>query len=85
MKSKNIFQELLNISEMLNIKIIHEKGNFNGGYCIFKKEKIIVINKLKPIEQKIKAIAKAFNNWDTSNIYIKPAIRHIIESENINN
>ena len=80
MKSEKILQDLIDISESLGVKIVQEKGNFKGGYCLFEKEKIIVINKLKPIEQRIRALAKVFSQWDTSEIYMKPAIREIIES-----
>jgi len=76
-----IFQELEQLAETLNIKIIHERGNFKGGYCLLDKEKIIVINKLNPIEQQIRSLAHAFSRLDISKIYIKPAIRSIIHSE----
>ena len=81
MKPNKLFQELEDIAETLNIKIIQEKGNFEGGYCLLEKEKIIIINKLKPIEQRIQALTKAFSRLDLSQIYLKPAIREIIESE----
>ena len=74
MKPDKIFQELEDIAELLNIKIIQEKGNFKGGYCLLEKEKIIVINKLKPVEQRIRALAKAISRLDTSQFYMKPAI-----------
>ena len=48
MKSKKIFQELETIAETLDIKIIQEKDNFKGGYCLLEKEKNIFISKLKP-------------------------------------
>ena len=80
MKPDKIFQELEDIAEILNIKIIQEKGNFKGGYCLLEKEKIIVINKLKPVEQRVRALAQAFSLLDTSQIYMKPAIREFIES-----
>ena len=80
MKPDKIFQELEDIAEILNIKIIQEKGNFKGGYCLLEKEKIIVINKLKPVEQRVRALAQAFSQLDTSKIYMKPAIREFIES-----
>ena len=82
MKSENIFQDLIDIAESLGVKIVQEKGNFKGGYCLFEKEKIIVVNKLKPIEQRVRALAKVFSQWDTSEIYMKPVVREIIESEN---
>jgi hypothetical protein len=76
-----VYQEFEKLAESLEIKIIQEKGNFNGGYCLLEKEKIIVINKLKPLEQRIRALAQAFFKLDISNIYLKPAIRDIIASE----
>ena len=81
MKPAIVYQEFEKLAESLEIKIIQEKGNFNGGYCLLEKEKIIVINKLKPLEQRIRALAQAFSKLDISNIYLKPAIRDIIGSE----
>ena len=80
MKPDKIFQELEDIAEILNIKIIQEKGNFKGGYCLLEKEKIIVINKLKPVEQRVRALVQAFSRLHTSQIYMKPVIRELIES-----
>ena len=79
MKRDKIFQELENIAETLDIKIILANGNFKGGYCLLEKEKIIVLNKQKPVEQQIQALAQAFSQLDIHNIYIKPAIRNIID------
>ena len=81
MKPSTIYQEFEKLAESLEVKIIQEKGNFKGGYCLLEKEKVIVINKLKPLEQRIKALARAFSRLDISNIYMKPAIRDIIASE----
>ena len=79
MKPAQIYQEFEKLAENLEVKIIQGKGDFKGGYCLLKKEKIIVLNKLKPLEQRIQALSKAFSLLETSNIYIKPAIRNIIE------
>ena len=57
MKPSTIYQEFEKLAESLEVKIIQEKGNFKGGYCLLEKEKVIVINKLKPLEQRIKALA----------------------------
>ena len=81
MKPVLVFQEFERLAEFLEVKIIHDKGNFKGGYCLLEKEKIIVINKLKPLEQRIRALAQAFSRLDISTIYLKPAIRDIIDSE----
>ena len=81
MKPSAIFQEFEQIAEELGIRIMQEKGNFKGGFCLLEEERIIVINKLKPIEQRLRALSQAFARLDTSRIYLKPAIREIIEME----
>jgi len=81
MKPTIIFQEFEQLAQALNVKIVQEKGNFKGGYCLLEKEGIIVVNKLNPIEQRIRALAQAFSILDISKIYMKPAIRSIIDSE----
>ena len=81
MKPAAIFQEYEQIAEELGIRILKEKGNFIGGYCLLEDKRIIVVNKLKPIEQHIRALAQVFARLDTSQIYLKPAIREIIESK----
>ena len=77
-----IFQEFEKLAEKMNIKIIQEKGNFKGGYCLLEKEGIIVVNKLKPLEQRIQALGQAFSRLDITHIYIKQVIRDIIEPKN---
>ena len=81
MKPAKIFQEFEKLAENLGIRIIQEKGNFQGGYCLLEKVDIIVINKLKPLEQRNKALAVAFSRLDISNLFLKPVIRDLIESE----
>ena len=81
MKPTLILQEFEQLAEALDVKIIQEKGNFKGGYCLLEKEGIIVVNKLNPIEQRIRALAQAFSKLDISKIYMKPAIRNIIDLE----
>ena len=53
MKPSVVLQEFKEIVEALGIRIMHEKGDFKGGFYLLEKERIIVINKLKPITQRI--------------------------------
>tara|TARA_B100000131_G_C17855187_1_gene507612 strand:- start:267 stop:503 length:237 start_codon:yes stop_codon:yes gene_type:complete len=75
---KTIYQELKVIFEQLNYKIVLDKGSFNSGYCILEDEKIIVINKNKPYENRIKILSEILSSIDTKDIYIKPRIRDMI-------
>ncbi|NQU68591.1 MAG: hypothetical protein HQ510_11660 [Candidatus Marinimicrobia bacterium] len=81
MNIKHLYREFEELAEQLNIKLVTSKGNFNGDYCLVEKDKYIVVNKNKPIEYRIRRLASAFSFLDLSNIYIKPAIRELIESE----
>lgn len=69
------------MADQLEIKIIQGKGNFNGGYCILEDEPVIVLNKNKPIEQRIKKLAEIFSKLDVSNFSVKPIIREMIDIE----
>ena len=67
-KSTRIYDEFELLAEQLEIKIIQGKGNFNGGYCILENESVIVLNKNKSIEQRIKKLAEIFSKLDISNL-----------------
>ncbi len=81
MKKTLIYQEFEKLAEQLEIRLVIGKGSFNGDYCLVEEDKYIVINKNKPIEHKIKRLASAFSKLNLSDIYVKPAIRELIETE----
>ena len=70
------------MAEKLGSRIIKGRGDFQGGPCIIKDEKVIVVNKIKPIEQKLKILASCFSEIDLNGIYIVPALRSYIEESN---
>ncbi|NOZ07431.1 MAG: hypothetical protein GXO91_00980 [FCB group bacterium] len=81
MKPGQQYQEFERLAEQLGIRIVNGKGNFSGDYCLVEKDKYIVLNKNKPLEQRLKRFAVAFSKLDLSNIYLKPALRNLIENE----
>ena len=81
MKQTRIYQEFESLAEQLGIRLIIDKGNFTGGYCSIDDERIIVLNKNKPIEQRVKQFAIAFSKLDTTQFFIKPRLREIISQE----
>ena len=82
MKKEKLYIEFENLAEKLGLRVIKGKGDFQGGFCIVKDEKVIVVNKNKPIEQKLKILATCFNKIDLNGIYIMPALRAYIEDSN---
>ena len=81
MKLKLIYNELRELLEKLGYKLVLDKGSFNTGYCLLEDEKMIVINKNKPYENRIKNLSKILSKIDTDNIYIKPKIRELINQQ----
>ena len=84
-KSKNLrttYNELKEVFEKLNYKVVLDKGNFNTGYCLLEHEKIIVVNKNKPFENRIKILSSILSKIDTDDIYLKPRIRELMISYN---
>ena len=71
-----LFEEL---AVKLNIKLVQDKGDFTGGSCLVENENFIVVNKRKPIEQRLKILAQEFSKKNLSHIYIVPVLREFIE------
>ena len=59
MNKDKLYNEFEDLAVKLGMRIIKGKGDFKGGVCILKDEKIIVVNKRKPMEQKLKILAKS--------------------------
>ena len=55
-----------------------DNGNFNSGYCLIEDEKIIVINKNRPFENRVRVLCEILSEVDLNEIYIKPYIRELI-------
>ena len=82
MKNKELLEELHALAEKLDIKIMKGKGDFSGGDCIVNEKKVIVINNIKPIEQRLNTLASCFKNYDLEGLYIVPALRKYINDAN---
>ncbi len=81
MNHEEIFEELQALAAQLKIKIRFEKGDFEGGFCVLKEERIVVVNKKLPLAKKNSVLAQGINEIGLDAVYIKPALRAIIEDE----
>lgn len=87
---ENLLEELKQLATQIGARVRFEKGDFKGGFCIIKKDKIIVINKLSNLQRKVYILASALKELGLEQVYISPKIRELIEEfdgnyENINN
>ncbi len=76
-----LITELEEVSTQIGVKIRYEKGDFDGGYCILKEEKILVVNKRLTDARKASILAQALTEIGIESIFIKPALRDFIDNE----
>ena len=78
-KKTQLLEDFLSLGEKCDIRIIHDKGDFNGDNCLLFANNTIVINKHKPLDQRLHVLAKCFSQINLDNVYIKPVLRDLIE------
>ncbi|NMB81283.1 MAG: hypothetical protein GYA14_05650 [Ignavibacteria bacterium] len=81
---ENILDDLKVLATQMGAKVRFERGDFKGGYCIIKKDKIIVINKLSNLQRKVITLTSALKELGIEEIYLPPKLREIIEELNDN-
>ena len=85
MKNDKLYLEFEDLAERLGLRILKGKGDFSGGPCTVNNKKVIVVNKMKPIEQRLKTLASSFLEFDLDKVYMVPALRaYIEESRSLN-
>jgi hypothetical protein len=76
---ESILQDLKEIALQMGAKVRFERGDFKGGYCILKENKVIVINKLSNLQRKVIILSAALKELGAEDIYLPPKIREVIE------
>jgi hypothetical protein len=69
--------EILVRDENINI----EESSSTGGLCRIEGEYILILNSKATLNEKIQVIIKALQQFDLSDLYIKPVIREFLEGE----
>jgi hypothetical protein len=81
MKHEELIIELELLAVQLSVVVRYEKGDFEGGYCILKTDRILLINKRLMPNKKASVFALALHEMGLDNVFIKPAVREFIEDE----
>lgn len=78
MNDEVILQELENIFDKLGITIRYERGNFVGGLCRLKEDKIVILNRKLPVKKKILLLSQELSRFDIEEFFILPAVKEVI-------
>ena len=81
MTPEQILKELEQLAAQCSIAVRYEKGDFEGGFCVLKTERLIVINKKLAPARKASVVAQGLAEIGIDEVYLKPVIREFIEDE----
>ena len=81
MTQDQLLKELEELAQKCRIALRFEKGDFDGGFCVLKAERIIVINKRLALQKRTSVLAQALSEVGIEEVYLKPAVREFIEDE----
>ena len=73
-----ILDDLKSLATQMGAKVRFERGDFKGGYCIIKEDKVIVVNKLSSLQKKVMILAAALNELGIDEVYLTPKLREVI-------
>ena len=76
---EEIIQDLKALAAQLGAEVRFEKGDFKGGYCLLKENKVIVINKMANLQRKVMILSLALKELGIDQMYLTPRIREIID------
>jgi hypothetical protein len=81
MRHEDLIEELQTVAAQLNVTIRYERGDFEGGYCILKDQRLLLVNRRLMPSRKASVLAAALQEIGLDDVYLKPAVRAYIEDE----
>jgi hypothetical protein len=81
MSHEELINELHELARQLGVTVRYEKGDFEGGYCVLKDSRLLLVNKRLAPVRRASVLALAMREIGLENIFIKPAVRQYIEDE----
>jgi hypothetical protein len=80
-KHEELILELTELARLLGVTIRYERGDFEGGYCILKEQRILLVNRRLAPLRKAAVLATAMHEIGLDGTFVKPALREYIEDE----
>lgn len=81
MTQEQMLKELESLASSSGISVRYEKGDFEGGFCVLKAERMIVVNKKLATGKRASVIAQGLAEIGIDEVFLKPAVREFIEEE----
>jgi hypothetical protein len=81
MKHDDLLTELQEAARQLGVTVRFEKGDFEGGFCLLRTERVVLVNRRLLPARKASVLAQALNEVGLDNVFLKPAVREYVEDE----
>lgn len=81
MTPEQLLKELEELAVQCAIIVRYEKGDFEGGFCVLKAERLIVVNKKLAPLKKASILALGLAEIGIDEMYLKPVVREFIQDE----
>lgn len=84
MKPDQLYQELKNLAERLQITVSEQNLKISGirvksGLCAVKGQKVFIMDKHKSVHEKIRILAEQLADTPHEDLYIIPAVRDLLD------
>ncbi len=89
MKPEQIYQDLINLAEKLQVTISEQNFRKTGikvksGFCRVKDKNMFYMDKHKAINKKIKLLSSFLSELPHEDIYVVPAVRSLLAKKTKN-
>ena len=81
MTHQEFYDELKTLAQEMGLAIRSELGDFDGGLCTVKSQRVILVNRRHDMGRRIHIIARSLHSVGIDDRFIKPALREVIEDE----
>jgi len=84
MNEEVLLNQLIELAEKLGISVREEnmemeESSSSGGLCRLERKYILILNSRATLKEKNQVMIKALQQFDLTEIYLKPAIRELLE------
>jgi len=87
MDDNQILDLLEELAESLGLEISHEPirldeelGTRPGGFCLFKGQRLIIVNPHASVREKIRVLSEGIKHCDLERIYMRPILRELLDA-----
>ena len=87
MDDNQILDLLEELAESLGLEISHEPirldgelGTRPGGFCLFRGQRLIIVNPHASVREKIRILSEGIKHCDLEGIYIRPILRELLDA-----